>query len=72
MVDGRKLVNTAFQTLDDGKRRALLQKTSEISMDDAVVLPLYFYSFSIATLKNITYAPRLDLFTLSQNARKLN
>ena len=67
-----ELVNTAFQTLDDGKRRALLEKASEISMDDAVVLPLYFYSFSIATPKNITYAPRLDQFTLSQNARKLN
>ena len=52
--------------------RALLEKASEISMDDAVVLPLYFYSFSIATPKNIGYAPRLDQFTLSQNARKLN
>jgi len=62
------LVNTAFLTLDDNKRRDLLVKASELFADEQPVMPLYFYSFSIATPKNIRYAPRLDQFTLSQQA----
>lgn len=66
-----ELVNTAFLTLDDGKRRDLLARASEIAMDDVAVMPLYFYSFSIASPKTIAYAPRLDQFTLGYNARKV-
>jgi len=64
------LVNTAFLTLDDAKRKDLLARASEIAMDDVAVMPLYFYSFSIASAKNISYAPRLDQFTLAYNARR--
>jgi len=64
------LVNTAFLTLDDAKRRDLLARASEIAMDDVAVMPLYFYSFSIASAKTISYAPRLDQFTLAYNARR--
>ena len=46
-------------------------RASEIAMDDVAVMPLYFYSFSIASPKTIVYAPRLDQFTLAYNARKL-
>lgn len=63
-----ELVNTAFLTLDDGKRRELLVKASDVFADEEPVMPLYFYSFSIATPKSIRYAPRLDQFTLSQQA----
>lgn len=66
-----ELVNTAFLTLDDTKRKDLLARASEIAMDDVAVMPLYFYSFSIASPKTITYAPRLDQFTLAYNARKV-
>jgi peptide/nickel transport system substrate-binding protein len=66
-----ELVNTAFLTLDDGKRRELLVKASEVFADEVPVMPLYFYSFSIATPKNIKYAPRLDQFTLSQQAYRV-
>ena len=65
-----ELVNTAFLTLDDTKRKDLLAKASEIAMDDVAVMPLYFYSFSIASPKTISYTPRLDQFTLAYNARK--
>jgi peptide/nickel transport system substrate-binding protein len=65
------LVNTAFLTLDDNKRRELLQKASELFADEQPVMPLYFYSFSIATPKNVRYAPRLDQFTLSQQAYRV-
>jgi peptide/nickel transport system substrate-binding protein len=64
------LVNTAFLTLDDAKRMDLLARASEIAMDDVAVMPLYFYSFSIASAKTISYAPRLDQFTLAYNARR--
>lgn len=64
------LVNTAFLTLDDAKRKDLLARASEIAMEDVAVMPLYFYSFSIASPKTISYAPRLDQFTLAYNARK--
>jgi hypothetical protein len=33
------------------------------------VIPIYFYSFSIASTKNIQYTPRLDQFTLAQGAK---
>ena len=64
------LVNTAFLTLDDAKRKDLLARASEIAMEDVAVMPLYFYSFSIASPKTISYAPRLDQFTLAYNARR--
>ena len=66
-----ELVNTAFLTLDDGKRRELLQKASEVFAEEEPVMPLYYYSFSIATPKTIRYAPRLDQFTLSQQAYRV-
>jgi peptide/nickel transport system substrate-binding protein len=65
-----ELVNTAFLTLDDAKRRDLLVRATEIVADDTPVLPLYFYSFSIASPKDIVYTPRLDQFVLAYNARK--
>lgn len=66
------LVDTAFQTLDDAKRKTMLERASEISVNEAVVLPLYFYSFAVATPKGIAYTPRLDQFTLAHNARRAN
>lgn len=64
-----ELVNTSFRTLDDDKRRAMLQNASELAVDEMPVIPIYFYSFSIATKKNIKYTPRLDQFTLAQGAK---
>ena len=66
-----ELVNTAFLTLDDGKRRDLLVKASELFADEEPVMPLYYYSFSIAMPKTIGYAPRMDQFTLSQQAYRV-
>jgi len=65
------LVNTAFLTLDDNKRRDLLQQASDVFAEEEPVMPLYFYSFSIATPKDIRYAPRLDQFTLAQQAYRV-
>lgn len=64
------LVNTAFLTLDDNKRKELLARASEIAMDDVAVMPLYFYSFPLGMPKTISYTPRLDQFTLAYNARR--
>lgn len=64
-----ELVNTSFQTLDDDKRRAMLEKASELAFEEMPVIPLYFYSFSIASKKNIVYKPRMDQFTLAQGAK---
>jgi peptide/nickel transport system substrate-binding protein len=64
------LVNTAFNTLDDTKRRNLLIEASELTADEMPVIPLYFYSFTIATTKDLKYTPRLDQFTLAQGAHR--
>jgi peptide/nickel transport system substrate-binding protein len=62
------LVNTAFLTMDDDKRRNLLMEASELTAEEVPLIPLYFYSFSVATTKDIRYTPRLDQFTLAQGA----
>jgi peptide/nickel transport system substrate-binding protein len=65
------LVNTAFLTMDDNKRRSLLIEAAELTAEEVPLIPLYFYSFSNATSKNIKYTPRADQFTLAQAAARV-
>ncbi|MCJ9712569.1 ABC transporter substrate-binding protein, partial [Bordetella hinzii] len=62
------LVKEASGTMDDAKRAALLQKASNLAMDDYAMLPVHF-ELSVWAMKNdVRYKGRPDQTTLAQNA----
>ena len=63
------LVEEALATVDDAKREALLQRATEIAVNDTGVVPLHFQVNLWATRNGITYAPRTDENTLAHKFR---
>jgi peptide/nickel transport system substrate-binding protein len=64
-VDG--LIETALATTDDHAREQLFQRATEIAIGQAVIVPL-FNAGAIWALRNgLTYVPRKDTYTLSQD-----
>jgi peptide/nickel transport system substrate-binding protein len=63
------LVEEALTTVDDPKREALLQRATEIAVNDTAVVPLHFQVNLWATRNGITYAPRTDELTLAHKFR---
>ena len=63
------LVEEALTTVDDSKREALLQRATEIAVNDTGVVPLHFQVNLWATRNGITYAPRTDENTLAHKFR---
>ncbi|TXL70991.1 ABC transporter substrate-binding protein [Vineibacter terrae] len=59
-----KLVE-AMRTVDDEKRRTLLQEASKLAMDDYGILPLHFEVSVWAMKKGLTYTGRADQYTLA-------
>jgi peptide/nickel transport system substrate-binding protein len=55
----------ALRALDVEKRGALLQEASRLVMEDYAVLPLYFEVSTWALRKGLSYAGRVDQFTLA-------
>ena len=55
----------ALRTVDVEKRGALLQEASRLAMDDFAILPLYFEITVWAMRKGLTYAGRVDQYTLA-------
>ncbi|SUV86092.1 extracellular substrate-binding protein [Bordetella pertussis] len=63
-----ELVKQASSTMDDAKRAELLQKASNLAMDDYAMLPVHF-ELSVWAMKNdIRYTGRPDQTTLVQYA----
>ena len=60
------LLIEALQTIDDDRRRSLLQEASQIALDDYAVLPLYFEMASWLMRRGLTYLGRTDQYTLAQ------
>jgi peptide/nickel transport system substrate-binding protein len=58
-----KLLAEAMQTIDEGKRAALLAEASRVAMADFAALPLHFEVTTWALRKGLTYVPRVDQFT---------
>jgi peptide/nickel transport system substrate-binding protein len=54
------LTEDALQTVDDAKREALLQRATEIAINDTGVIPLHFQVNLWATRDGISYVPRTD------------
>jgi peptide/nickel transport system substrate-binding protein len=59
------LTEDALQTVDDVKRRAYLQRATELAIADTGVIPLHFQVNLWATRDGITYVPRTDENTLA-------
>jgi peptide/nickel transport system substrate-binding protein len=66
-VDG--LVEEALAEVDDAKREVLLQRATEIAVNDTGVVPLHFQVNLWATRNGITYQPRTDENTLAHKFR---
>jgi peptide/nickel transport system substrate-binding protein len=64
-LDG--LVLDASKTIDDAKRADLLQRASNMAMDDYAILPLQFELSVWAMGKDIRYGGRADQRTLAQD-----
>jgi len=59
------LLEQALATVDDPKREALLQRATEIAIEDTGIIPLHFQVNLWATRNGITYVPRTDENTLA-------
>jgi peptide/nickel transport system substrate-binding protein len=61
-----KLFQEGQKTLDDAKRRALFEKTTEISMNDRALIPTVIVQTVWAAKKDtLTFTPRVDQETLA-------
>ena len=63
------LLEEALATVDDPKREALLQRATEIAIDDTGIIPLHFQVNLWATRNGITYVPHTDENTLAHKFR---
>jgi peptide/nickel transport system substrate-binding protein len=59
------LTEDALQIVDDTKREAMLQRATELAINDTGVVPLHFQVNLWATRDGITYVPRTDENTLA-------
>jgi peptide/nickel transport system substrate-binding protein len=59
------LLEDALVTVDDAKREALLQRATELAINDTAIVPLYHQVSLWAMRDGITYAPRTDENTLA-------
>ncbi len=55
-----KLIEQALATVDDGKRRKLLEQGTELAMRDYGVIPLHYQVNTWAVRKGLKYTPRTD------------
>ena len=65
-----KIVEDALATVDDAKREKLLQKATEIAINDLGIIPLHYQVNTWATRTGLAYTPRTDEATLLMNVVK--
>jgi peptide/nickel transport system substrate-binding protein len=63
------LLEEALATVDDPKREAVLQRATELAINDTGIIPLHFQVNLWATRNGITYVPRTDENTLAHKFR---
>ncbi len=61
------IVEDALATVDDIKREKLLQKATEIAIDDLGIIPLHYQVNTWATRAGLAYVPRTDESTVIMN-----
>ncbi len=62
-----KIIEDALATVDDAKREKLLQKATEIAINDLGIIPLHYQVNTWATRPGLAYVPRTDEETLLMN-----
>jgi len=63
------MLEDALVTVDDAKREILLQRATELAINDTGIVPLYHQASLWATRDGITYTPRTDESTLAHKFR---
>jgi peptide/nickel transport system substrate-binding protein len=59
------LITQALQQVDDENRKIMLQRATELAMQDLGLMPIHFQFTIWATKKNVQYTPRTDEYTLA-------
>ncbi|MEP7327808.1 MAG: ABC transporter substrate-binding protein [Betaproteobacteria bacterium] len=59
------LIEQALQQVNDENRAIMLQRATELSMQDLGIMPIHFQFTMWATKKNVQYTPRTDEYTLA-------
>ena len=59
------MLEDALVTVDDARREALLQRATEIAINDTAIVPLYHQVSLWGTRDGISYVPRTDENTLA-------
>ena len=59
------LIEQALQQVNDENRMVMLQRATELSMQDLGLMPIHFQFTMWATKKNVQYVPRTDEYTLA-------
>jgi peptide/nickel transport system substrate-binding protein len=62
----------ALTTVDDAKRRRLLEETEEIAMGEQAIIPILHQVHNYATRKGIAYTARTDSYMVAQMLRPAN
>jgi peptide/nickel transport system substrate-binding protein len=62
-----KLIEQALATVDDAKREKLLQRATEVAIEDLGIIPLHYQVNTWATRKGLAYTPRTDEYTLAMS-----
>jgi peptide/nickel transport system substrate-binding protein len=63
------MLEDALVTVDDAKREALLQRATELAINDTAIVPLYHQVSLWGTRNGIGYVPRTDENTLAHKFR---
>ena len=66
------LLTQALATVDDAKRQDLLREASRVAMADWAIIPLHFEVTPWAMKSTLSYAPRVDQYTLPYDIRPAN
>ena len=59
------LIEQSLQQVDDDNRRVMLQRATQLAMDDLGLMPVHFQFTIWATRKGVQYTPRTDEYTLA-------
>ncbi len=59
------LIEQALQQVNDENRSIMLQRATDLAMQDLGIMPIHFQFTMWATKKNVQYVPRTDEYTLA-------
>jgi peptide/nickel transport system substrate-binding protein len=59
------LIEQSLQQVNDDNRKIMLQRATDMAMQDLGIMPIHFQFTMWATKKNVQYIPRTDEYTLA-------